>query len=115
MAGRAVVSRFGRGERALLGERAGDQAADAAGVCGAAVRVVSAGVERAVPAEREGWRDADYVSAYGARLYAGGSASGRANGMGVDAGADASAGRGAAIGEVAKNRDSAPNITRDSQ
>ena len=47
---------------------AGDQAADAAGIYGADVHVVSGGFECAVPVERDGWRDADQVSSHGAGI-----------------------------------------------
>ena len=66
LAGREMVPRFGRWKRTLLGTCAGDQAADAGGVCGTDVHVLSRGFECAVPVERDGWRDADQVSSHGA-------------------------------------------------
>ena len=52
VAGRTVVPRSGRQQRTFLGACAGNQAADAAGILGAAVHVVRCGVERPVPVER---------------------------------------------------------------
>src|SRR5271156_3443715 len=67
MAGRALVSRPRQRERTLVGPCAGDQAAHAAGVLRAAVHVISSQLERAVPVERRGWRNADQVSSLGFR------------------------------------------------
>src|ERR1700733_1071797 len=63
-----MVSGFGREQRAFLGTRAGDQAADPDGDLRAAVCVVSSAVECAVPVdgERRGW-DSDPLPAFGDR------------------------------------------------
>src|SRR5580704_12212277 len=63
MAGRQVVSRFGRQQRSLLGSGAGDQEADAAGDLRAAVYVQSGDIESSISAEGIGRCDADHVSA----------------------------------------------------
>src|SRR5271154_5018466 len=68
MAGWALVSRPGRRERPFLGPCASDQAANAAGVLRAAVHVVSGQLERAIPAERGGWRNSHQVSSPGVRI-----------------------------------------------
>ena len=56
---------LGDGARALLGQCSGDQSADAAGDLGAAVYVVSGGVESAVQVERRERGDAAEVRASG--------------------------------------------------
>src|SRR5580704_8850754 len=83
-ASREVVPRFGRWERPLLGDGAGDQAADAGGVCGAAVHVVPGGFECAVPVERDRRRDVDQVSSRGAGTDCGRTPERRDDRMGLD-------------------------------
>ena len=71
LAGREMVPRFRRWERALLGTCASNQAADAAGVYGADVYVLSGEFQCAVPVERDGWRDTDQVSSHGTGIDSG--------------------------------------------
>src|ERR1700736_4455126 len=57
-----MVSRPGRRERAPVGARAGNQAANAAGILWAADDVVRGRIERAVPPERGPGQHADHIS-----------------------------------------------------
>src|ERR1700686_730359 len=63
MAGRQMVSRPGRQQRALLGNRAGNQETDAAGNLRSTFYVQSGDKQSPISAEGIGRRDGHYVSA----------------------------------------------------
>src|SRR6202161_4645499 len=78
-----MVSRPGRGERPFVGPCAIDQAAHAAGILWAAVHVLSGELERAIPAERSRWRNADQIPSPGVRADYGRTSRGSCEGLGA--------------------------------
>src|SRR5580658_4613344 len=78
-----MVPRPGRRERPFVGTCAIDQAAHAAGVLRAAVHVLSRQLERAISAERGGWRNADQVSSHGVWAGYGRASRGSCEGLGA--------------------------------
>src|SRR6202049_1959307 len=90
MARRPMVSRPGRQQRALLGNGAGDQEADAAGNLRATIYVESGDNESSISTEGIGRRDVDYISAPVVWIGAGGIQK-REERLGVHARTDAAA------------------------